>query len=586
MNRYKPIFKMIGEAWKIEKRYFLIVFCSIIIQTGLTIISMYIPAAIVDRLSNNYSFVDIFKMILVFMAVSYLLKQGLEFVNLHFQKMSIYQSKRLEARISEKAMSITYKELENPGSLDLIQRAELPIAWGLVSHTLTTVKNISIAVFTILGLGAILLSHSLIYTAAVFSILIMSVILRLKLQNKYDALVQQNVSINRKYGYFFNTSLAPENQKEFRLYNLSDIMTNKLNRYNEQIADWIVSLKKAASNLEILDSVFSALITFTAFSYNAVRLFSRSFGALISIGRFTLIYNSTNTIMLNMQIIAKEISQINHAAVHLTPWNDFIELKDEDFSGSEKTAEFESLEFKNVSFTYPGSDRLILDNISFKINKGEKISIAGLNNAGKSTIVKLICKFFKPDGGEILWNGKNIYEYENGSYIDQISAVFQDFKLFPYTIFENIMPDESDRKKAEKSLKEVNMYTAVSELEKGMDTYLSKDLEEEAVKFSGGQSQKLAIARAINKGGSLMIMDEPTAALDPIAESEIFENFAELTRGKTAIFISHRMSSSTFSDKVLLLDDGKIAGFESHKNLMKEHNLYRDLFETQAKNYA
>ena len=116
MNRYKPIFKMIGEAWKIEKRYFLILFCSIIIQTGLTIISMYIPAAIVDRLSNNYSFVDIFKMILVFMAVSYLLKQGLEFVNLHFQKMSIYQSKRLEARISEKAMSITYKELENPES--------------------------------------------------------------------------------------------------------------------------------------------------------------------------------------------------------------------------------------------------------------------------------------------------------------------------------------------------------------------------------------------------------------------------------------------------------------------------------------
>ena len=152
--------------------------------------------------------------------------------------------------------------------------------------------------------------------------------------------------------------------------------------------------------------MFSALITFTAFSYNAVRLFSRSFGALISIGRFTLIYNSTNTIMLNMQIIAKEISQINHAAVHLAPWNDFIELKDEDFSGSEKTAEFESLEFKNVSFTYPGSERLILDDISFKINKGEKISIVGLNNAGKSTIVKLICKFFKPDGGEILWNGK------------------------------------------------------------------------------------------------------------------------------------------------------------------------------------
>lgn len=143
----------------------------------------------------------------------------------------------------------------------------------------------------------------------------------------------------------------------------------------------------------------------------------------------------------------------------------------------------------------------------------------------------------------------------------------------------------NDKEKAEDSLKEVNIFDEISKLEKGMDAYLDKSLEESATKYSGGQNQKLAIARALNKGGSLMILDEPTAALDPISESEIFENFATLTKGKTSIFISHRMSSSTFSDKVLLLDGGKIVGYDSHKNLMKSNNLYKDLFETQAKNY-
>lgn len=586
MNRYKVIFKLINEAWKIDKKYFLFLFFNVIFQTLLVIVSMYIPSIIIDKLSNGYSFQNILMIIVVLVGLSFLLKQVLEFVDSKFQSINLFQSKKLESKLAEKSLSIAYRELENPNSLDLIQRAEMPISWGLVSRSLIAFKDILMAFFTILGLITILLIHSLLYTFLVLGILIISVILRIKMQKKYDQLMQENLPVNRKYGYFFNTSVLPENQKEFRLYNLSEMMASKLNQYNKIVADWIYSLEKIESNLQILNIVSTSLITFLSISYNSIRLFSRIFGPLILIGQFTLIYNATNKIMTSsMYDIAEGMTIINQAATHLAPWNEYVELEDESVLGNFEAKEFETLEFKNVYFTYPNSDKLILNDVSFKINKGEKISIVGLNNAGKSTIVKLIVRFFKPDSGEILWNGKNIFEYEESSYIDQISAVFQDFKLFPYTIFENIMPNKSDRKKAEDSLKRVKMYDEISKLKSGIDTYLSKDLEEDATKFSGGQSQKLAIARAINKNGSLMILDEPTAALDPIAESEIFENFATITKEKTSIFISHRMSSSTFSDKILLLDGGKIVGFDSHKNLMKEHNLYRELFETQAKNY-
>lgn len=585
MRKYKVILKLVKISWEINKKYFLFLFLSSILNTLLTISVMYIPPMIIDMLISKYTFADIVKSVFVFIALTYLLKQISELINEKFYTLNILQCKNLEAKIAEKSLSIPYKELENPKSLDLIQRAEMPILWGIVSTCLEAIKNTLLNLLTILGIITILINHSLLYTVTIFAILIISIFIRLKMQNKYEALIQENIPVNRKLGYFFNALVAPENQKEFRIFNLSEIMASKMHQYNLLAQKWFVSFQRAEANLEILNVITTSLINFIAISYNTIRLFSKSLGAIISIGQFTLIYNATNKIMESMKQIAVEISNINRAATHLSPWNDYMELKDECSEGDVQAEEFETLEFKNVYFTYPNSKALILDGVSFKINKGEKISVVGLNNAGKSTIVKLITRFYKPDRGEILWNGKNIYEYEEVSYIKQISAVFQDFKLFPYTILENIMPYEGNQKKAEDALRKVNMYDEVSKLKKGIYTYLSKDLEEDSTKFSGGQSQKIAIARAINKDGSLMILDEPTAALDPISESEIFENFAHLTNGKTVIFISHRMSSSIFSDKILLLNKGKIIGFDNHNNLMKEHNLYKELFETQAKNY-
>ncbi|MFM1524140.1 MULTISPECIES: ABC transporter ATP-binding protein [Helcococcus] len=586
MLKNKVIIRLMKETWNIDKKYFLFLFLNIIFNTAVTISTMYLPALIIDMVMNKKSFNEIIIIALTFYLGLYFIRQISEFITMKLSKLDTFIAKMLESKISEKALTIKYKELEKPATLDLIQRSEMPISWGIINFTLEAIQNILKAVFAIVSLIAILFYYSVTYTIILSTVLIVSSFIGILFRKKRDVIMQENVPVNRKFSYFFGNALEDKHQKEFRIYKLSNLWKEKIDFFNNQVFEWIKKLTYNESVTSVVEVISTTLITFIAIAFNAIRLLSDKFGPIISIGQFTLIYNSTNTIAEEVKNIARSISTFNMATAHLTPWNDFLELENDKFNGTIETSEFETLEFRNVTFTYPNTDRIILDDVSFKINKGEKISIVGLNNAGKSTIVKLICKFFTPDSGEILWNGVNIYDIEEESYIKQISAVFQDFKLFPYTIFENIMPHENNRDKAIKSLEQVNMLEAVNKLEKGIDTYLDKTLEENATNFSGGQNQKLAIARAINKGGSLMILDEPTAALDPIAESEIFEKFASLTENKTSIFISHRMSSSTFSDKVLLLDGGKIVGFDSHKNLMQGHNLYRELFEAQAQNYS
>ena len=248
----------------------------------------------------------------------------------------------------------------------------------------------------------------------------------------------------------------------------------------------------------------------------------------------------------------------------------------------------ETLEFRNVSFTYPKAEKPVLKNVSFAVKKGEKISIVGLNGAGKSTLVKLICRMYKADSGEILVNGRDIYDYDYLSYMNVISAVFQDYKLFNFTIEENISCRESgaDENRVNYLIDEVGMREKIDTLPEGIHSRFGKEYDEDGVELSGGQGQKIAIARALYKKASMVILDEPASALDPIAEAEIYEKFNSLVEDKTAIYISHRMSSSVFCDRILIIDGGTVSDFDTHENLMKKtDSLYYKLFTSQAENY-
>ena len=268
---------------------------------------------------------------------------------------------------------------------------------------------------------------------------------------------------------------------------------------------------------------------------------------------------------------------------YLEPFLEFMEIPQEIKNNTTvpMDSEIQSISFENVTFRYPKSEVDVLKNIDFTIHKGEKIALVGLNGSGKTTIIKLICRFYQPTSGCIKINDIDINCYSHKDLTNVLAAVFQDFKLLAYSIEENI----TCKSKLEKS-SNVMETTKINALKDGIDTPIGKSYDSKATELSGGEMQKLAIARALYKNASCIILDEPTSALDPLAEAEIYEDFNKLIGEKTAIYISHRMSSSVFCDKILVIDNGEVSDFDTHNSLMKKTDkLYYKLFSAQSAHY-
>ena len=243
------------------------------------------------------------------------------------------------------------------------------------------------------------------------------------------------------------------------------------------------------------------------------------------------------------------------------------------------------IEFRHVSFAYPKTDRKVLDDVNIKIAPGEHLSIVGLNGAGKTTFIKLLCRLYDPTEGEILVDGVDIREYDYKQYMEQFAPVFQDFKLFAFSVAENIAFTDKDADVSTLTDR-VGLHDFVEGLPKGTETNIFKFFDEEGVEPSGGEQQKLAIARALYKDAPVVILDEPTAALDPIAEYDIYRQFNSLVGGKSAFYISHRLSSCRFCDRIAVFSDGHIAEYGTHAELEKiEGGIYAEMFEAQAKYY-
>lgn len=247
------------------------------------------------------------------------------------------------------------------------------------------------------------------------------------------------------------------------------------------------------------------------------------------------------------------------------------------------------IEFKNVSFRYPNAESDTIRNISFRIRPGEKVALVGINGAGKTTIVKLLCGLYLPTEGEILLNGHPVNDYNIREYYSLFSAVFQDINLMPISIAENIActteKENIDRSRVMRALEEAGIGEKIKSLKDGIDTLYNKEVNPEAADFSGGEKQKLALARAIYLSRPMLVLDEPTSALDPIAENEMYLQFDKITENQTALFISHRLASTRFCDKILHLENGKIIEEGTHAQLMEKGGKYAEMFRLQSQYY-
>ena len=582
-NKLKALRLFIKITAKNDPLYILVIILNALAPAAATMVNIFVPMIFINQITDPRP-ADQFIKIVVLLIIGKILLESLERL-LNREEFVRRQgiNDYLTFELAKKAMDLTYQNIENPHTLDLKEKANAAINMGAIHNLLSCLKDIITSVATMIGTALVIISFSPYLVG--FSILISFLIILVNgkessYTSKFDLEI---VNVNRRFSYYFSLMASPHYQKEIRVFDLGDMLQSKTQGYLDQMMDGFEDKFGFEANMGAIKIFLESILRLVSYTYVAMRTLSSAYGPQISFGSFSAIIGANENFMTSFQTMFSELASFIMSLANLEPLYDFYVLDSDEEENLEIAEDFQSLEFKNVTFTYPGSDRKIIDDLSFKINKGEKISIVGVNNAGKTTIVKILLRFFDIDSGEILYNGVNIKKISKKSLYEKISGVFQDFSIMPFTIKENIIANKAfSENKTDEIIKQLDLDQKIKELTRGINTYLNKDIYENATDLSLGQKQKLAIARALYQDADFLILDEPTASLDPLAESKIYEHFNEMTRGKTAIFISHRMSSSRFTDKILLLDGGKAAAFDSHENLMAYDNLYSKLYNAQA----
>lgn len=399
-----------------------------------------------------------------------------------------------------------------------------------------------------------------------------------------------NVDANRHFGYyqsFLTDSSNYANGKDVRMYNLADTISV---RYKQDIASMINVLEKMWKKIEkysFLNECCSAIYTIASYIYVGVKA---GLG-LVSIGSVARYVGAFTKFSSALGSVVGTYMDISICAQYLAYFEDFMNIENEKYNGTlpiEKRDDNDyEFEFRDVSFSYPNSTEPVLKHVSMKLKVGRKLSLVGPNGAGKTTFIKLLCRLYDPTEGQILLNGVDIRYYDYDEYIKLFSVVFQDYKLFSFSIAENVaVSKEFEDQKVRSCLEQAGFTERLGTLDKDIHTNLYK-LEEDGVEISGGEAQKIAIARALYKDSPLVILDEPTSALDPVSEYEIYQSFDKLVGEKTAIYISHRMSSCRFCNRIVVFNDGQIVQQGNHEELMEDTDgLYYEMWNAQAQYYA
>lgn len=588
MKKLVSFFKLV---WRVEPSYIVLLIGKAIFACAKTLFNIFLPKFLVDELIGVR---DVNTLLCIGICIV-LNNVVMTWIDKTFAAViegkEIYATHAMNKAMAEKIMNLEYSYLEDPYYLDLKERASFAIKnQGAVQNMIMNISKVFSGAVTLIGLTAILASLGPVLLIVLVIGIVLMLLMYAGMSKVQVAMQTELIPINRRFTYYMDLGFNKQYQKDIRLYGMGPMVKERISEFTEATCDKFEVLfrimGRSLGGMNVVKDAMAAI----CYVYVGLRTISSRFGSQISLGSLTMYVSAAISFSDVVRELGESVVMTIQFMAYLEPYMEFMALDEETLArGKEKfIGPVETIEFENVTFTYPKAEKPVLKNISFKVNRGEKISIVGLNGAGKTTLVKLICRMYQTDSGVIKINGKNIYDYDYMSYMKCIAAVFQDYRLFNFTIAENVSCKEqnADEEKIMHLMSEVGLEEKIEELEDGIYSRFGKDYDENGIEMSGGQGQKIAIARALYKESSMVILDEPASALDPIAEAEIYEKFNSLVEDKTAIYISHRMSSSVFCDKILIINGGEVEDYDTHENLMKKtESLYYKLFQSQAENY-
>ncbi|MDD2259224.1 MAG: ABC transporter ATP-binding protein [Bacilli bacterium] len=545
-----------------------------------------IPKFIIEELMGSKD-IKVLAMLVLALALSNFLTrsiqnfiQGLNYINASKADFAI------EDMFSKKIMKVDYFNIEDPQFADQIKRAKEGMnrySNGIYSF-IYTLQDLISSVITLLGvIGIVLLSKEYLVILVSLVGVMISAFNYSKIQ-KLDKNFNHNwVRHSRRLWYYNDGITSFRLQKDLRLYQAKKMISDA---GEKEIKEAYSEYNRIAKKKKLWDGMDTFVTHLVTRLITLILLAYAVYDKNMTIAVFTMLYQSINTFDSSMVNLVYSTRTYVQDCAYQEEFINIMEKQSIFADGTLPISEFKTLEFKNVSFKYPRTDNFIIKNLDFKIDSKEKVSLVGLNGSGKTTIIKLICRFYAIDEGEILVNGININNYKYEDYMKLMAIVFQDFKIISFSIKSNVAILDENQDKLYDCLKRAQVLEKVLSLPKKENTYINKWFDRTGVEFSGGEMQKFALARCLYKDADFVVLDEPTSNLDPMAEAEIYYNFKDIVGEKLTIFISHRLSSCIFSDRIFVLDGSSIVEEGTHKDLMNNKGgLYHKMFTTQGEYY-
>jgi ATP-binding cassette subfamily B protein/ATP-binding cassette subfamily C protein len=490
-----------------------------------------------------------------------------------------------ELHVGNHIMHMDFEKLEDAKILNMKEKAlfNIRLHKALLGGPKTIISLFQM-LFTIIGVIAIIAILSPLLVVVMIILIVVNSLIYKHIQTTKIKFYNDIAIYNRQFAYYRDLTQNFNNAKEVRIYNMSEYIINRINLYHDSVNNIFNKMFLKQRKHDGLSAVNIQVQTIATYAYAVWSVFKGT----IKIGDFSMYISAANQFSNVTSQFMINIIDLRMLSKILWDYLDFEQLPNNNVNGTKTVSDVKNvkIEFKNVWFKYPNIKNYTLKNVSLTINNGERISIVGKNGAGKTTFIKLLCRLYRPNKGCILLNGTDINEFEESEYIKLLSVIFQDYKIFSFTVKENLAFNETaDEKRVLAALEQADVLNKIEDLPLGIDTPLYKNFDSNGEELSGGEMQKIAIARVLYKNTPLVILDEPTAALDPYSEYEIYSQFNSMTNGKTTIYISHRLSSCRFCDKIAVFDDGMLVEYGDHEHLVSDGKLYAEMWKVQAQYY-
>ncbi|MCL2050229.1 MAG: ABC transporter ATP-binding protein/permease [Lachnospiraceae bacterium] len=580
---------LLKYAWKNNKAYLYALTLNQLVKSSIPILTIIFPKIIFDALTvNQMQFSKLLIYSCVYLGSLFILLSLDKYLwRLTFKKRAILYRK-FQLDLGQNLVDSDLEQLESSEFLSKREKAYKFIyadgqGFGFV---LDRAFNIISKTLVFVGVLIVVSRLSILVTIIFIGISFINNYISLLTKKKYVTHELEKSEVERRAGHYSSLIEDFRYAKEIRINSISNWILKKM---GQLLNESNIFYKKQMDILlggEVFQFFGDLIKNILAYAF---LLYSISRGT-ITIGDFAMYLAAITTFSLAMNELMDSVTDIQKFGGYFEAVQEYLNLEKKlrlkTDSNINTIGKLEKIEFKNVSFKYAGQERYALKGINAVLYSGQKYSLVGENGAGKSTFAKLLCRLYDPTDGEILCNGVNIKNIDYDEYMKLFSAVFQDFKLFSTSLRENICFDnEATDSQLVNMIQKINLSNLYNKLPFGLNTSIYKDFDASGFEPSGGEGQKIAITRALHKNANIIILDEPTASLDPRAESEIFENFNNLVSNKTALYITHRLASVKFSDCIIVLNEGEIIESGSHQYLIANEGLYSELYKMQADLY-